>query len=142
MNILLNDSTIKQIHIFLPDTQVPAQDALDGLVNVAVNLEAVALFLEPQQVEHVVPLALLLDHVDVVVDELQELVLQHLAVLPLVVYDRPDVLLLYLVHLELLETVVQLLYTAELDVAALSELTDLASALHVKFYAQGLLTFR
>jgi hypothetical protein len=68
MNILLNDSTIKQIHIFLPYAQVLAQDALDGLVDVAVDLGTVALLLQPQQVQHVVPLALLLDDVDVVVD--------------------------------------------------------------------------
>ncbi len=72
----------------------------------AVNLHTVALLLESQQVQHIIPLALLLDHVDVVVDELQELFLEHFTILPLVVDDCPDVLLLYLVHFEILETVV------------------------------------
>jgi hypothetical protein len=138
-NILLNDSTIKHIHIFLPHAQVAPQDALYGLVNVTVDLRALALLLQPEQVQHVVPLALLLDHVDIVVDQLQKLILQNLPVLPLEVDDGPDVLLLDLVHLELLEPVVELLYPAELDVTALAELADLASALHVEFDAKRLL---
>lgn len=69
-NILLNDSTIKHIHIFLPYAQVTTQDALYGFVDVTVDLGTLGLLLESEQVEHVVPLTLLLDHVDVVVDEL------------------------------------------------------------------------
>lgn len=138
-NILLNDSTIKHIHIFLPHAQVTTQDALYGLVDVAVDLRTLALLLQPQQVQHVVPLALLLDHVNVVVDQLQELILQDLPIFPLEVDDGPDVLLLYLVDLELLESVVELFYPAELDVAALPELADLTTTLHVEFYTESLL---
>jgi hypothetical protein len=137
--IPLNNSTIKQIDILLVDFEVLAQQSLDGLVDVVIDLCIIVLLLEAKQVEDVVPLALLLDDVDVVVDQLHEFLLEDLAVLPLVVDDRPDVLLLDLADLVLLEPIVELLDLAEFYVAALLELADLAPALEVEFDVEGLL---
>ena len=71
-----------------------------------------------------------------------ELLLEDLAILPLVVDDRPDVLLLLLWQLVGLKAVVELLDLVELDVAALFEFADFAFASCVELYWECLVTLR
>ena len=70
---------------------------------------------------------------------MEEFLLEDLAILPFVVYYRPDVLLLYLGVGIFLKAVVELFDLGELDVRAFLELADLAPALLIEFYVQGLL---
>ena len=99
-----------------------------------IDLHIAILLLQPQQIEYVIPLALLLYDIDIVIDQLCKLFLEDLAILPLVVDDRPDVLLFLLRELVGLEAVVELLDLVELDVAALFEFADFAFASCVEFY--------
>lgn len=128
------DNRIDHLDILTIDPQIPSQHPFDPLVDMRIDLRVLVLLLKAQQVQNIVPLALFLDDVDVVVDELQEFLLEDLAVLPFVVYYGPNVLLFYLRTRVFLEAVVEFLHLCELDVGALLELADLASALLVELY--------
>lgn len=78
-----------------------------------IDLLVVDLVFEADEVEEVVPLALLLYVVDVVVDEVGVVALEEGQPVPLVVYYAPNVLLLLLHVLQQLYLVVQLLYCCE-----------------------------
>lgn len=112
------------------------------LVYVFVDFLMIVFLFESQQIENVLPLALLLDVVDVVVDEMDEVVLVECeSVVPLAVDDAPDVHLLLLGALNYLDLVVEVLYGGEAALAVVQAIADLALALLLHLDVEGLLAF-
>ena len=117
------------------------QEANSHLVDVFIDLFVVDLVFESDEVEEVIPLALLLDVVYVVVDEVGVVALEEGQPVPLVVYYAPDVLLLFLHVLQQFDLVVELLNCGETVLVELDACADLALALLLHFDVEGLLAF-
>ena len=115
------------------------QQANSHLVDVFIDLLVVNLVLEADKVEEVVPLALLLNIVDVVVDEVGVVALEEGQPVPLVVYYAPNVLLLLFHVLQQLDLVVELLNCGEAVLVELDPPADLALALLLHLDVEGLL---
>lgn len=113
----------------------------DGhFVDVFVDFFVVVFLFESEQVEEVVPLALLFDVVDVVVDQVDEIVVvESQPFVPLAVDNVPYLHLLLLRVLQHLDLVVQILNRREGPPAHVSPSADLAVALLLHLYTQSLL---
>lgn len=66
-NILLYHMLIEGINILFRNTKQLSYQSFQGLIYVIIDLHILILLLQPQQIENIIPLTLLLYHIDIVV---------------------------------------------------------------------------
>jgi hypothetical protein len=66
--IIFYDMIIESLYIFFGYAEQLGNQPLQGLINMIIDLHIAILLLQPQQIEYVIPLALLLYDVDIVID--------------------------------------------------------------------------
>ena len=59
---------IESLYIFFGYAEQLGNQSLQGLIDMIIDLYIAILLLQPQQIEYIIPLALLLNDVDIVID--------------------------------------------------------------------------
>jgi hypothetical protein len=110
-------------------------------IDVFVDFFVVVFLFESEEVEEVIPLALFLDVIDIVVDQMHEVPIVHRgSLVPFFVYYVPDMHLFLLRILQHLNLVVEVLYCGEGTLAQLGSPADLAVTLLLHLNTQSLLS--